>query len=143
VKLGLVVGYSGKHVSVDMDHVLEAERLGFDSVWTAEAYGGDAVTTAAWVLARTSRTQVGTAITQIQARTPARAAGTGDQPEPSVGRPLPSRACSIRTSGCRGLARRSVRAPALADSGVRLSHPPDSLDRLALVPVSAYSISRP
>jgi F420-dependent oxidoreductase-like protein len=76
MKLGLVLGYSGKRVTVDMAPILEAERLGFDSVWTAEAYGSDAVSTAAWVLSRTTRIQVGTAIMQMPARTPACAAGT-------------------------------------------------------------------
>jgi len=76
MKLGLVLGYSGKRVQIDMSPVLEAERLGFDSVWTAEAYGSDAVGTAAWVLAQTTRIRVGTGIMQMPARTPACAAGT-------------------------------------------------------------------
>ena len=76
MKLGLVLGYSGKRVTLDMAPILEAERLGFDSVWTAEAYGSDAVSTAAWVLSRTTRIHVGTAIMQMPARTPACAAGT-------------------------------------------------------------------
>ncbi|HVN37180.1 MAG TPA: LLM class F420-dependent oxidoreductase [Myxococcota bacterium] len=76
MKLGLVLGYSGKRVHIDMEPVLEAERLGFDSVWTAEAYGSDAVSTAAWVLSRTTRIHVGTGIMQMPARTPACAAGT-------------------------------------------------------------------
>ena len=59
-----------------MPLVLEAERLGFDSVWSAEAYGSDAVTTVAWVAARTERIDVGTAIMQIPARTPAATAMT-------------------------------------------------------------------
>ena len=53
-----------------MDEILEAERLGFDSAWTAEAYGSDALTPAAWILARTSLINVGTAIMQAPARTP-------------------------------------------------------------------------
>ena len=76
MKLGLVTGYSPAHMSVPMDLVLEAERLGFDSVWTSEAWGSDAVTPAAWILARTSRIKVGTAIIQMAARTPACAAMT-------------------------------------------------------------------
>jgi F420-dependent oxidoreductase-like protein len=59
-----------------MNRVLEAERLGFDSVWTSEAYGSDAVAPAAWVLARTTQIKVGTAIMQMPARTPAMAAMT-------------------------------------------------------------------
>ena len=56
--------------------MLEAERLGYDSVWTAEAYGSDAVTPATWIAARTERVAVGTAIMQIAARTPAMTAMT-------------------------------------------------------------------
>src|SRR6516164_6493625 len=55
MKLGIVLPYSGADMSIPIDRVLEAERLGFDSVWTSEAYGSDAVTPAAWVLARTTR----------------------------------------------------------------------------------------
>ncbi|HEX5064782.1 MAG TPA: LLM class F420-dependent oxidoreductase, partial [Myxococcota bacterium] len=76
MNLGLVLGYSGKRVSIDMEPVLEAERLGFDSVWTAEAYGSDAVSTAAWVLSRTTKIKVGTGIMQMPARSPACTAGT-------------------------------------------------------------------
>ena len=50
--------------------------MGYDSVWTAEAYGNDAVTSAAWVLAHTSKIRVGTAIMQMPARTPAMCAMT-------------------------------------------------------------------
>ncbi len=76
MKLGIVLGYSGSGMELPMDLVLEAERLGFDSVWTSEAYGSDAISPAAWVLARTSRIKVGTAIIQMSARTPAMAAMT-------------------------------------------------------------------
>ncbi len=76
MKLGILLGYAGKRVSLDMAPILSAERLGFDSVWTAEAYGSDAVSTAAWVLAQTTRIKVGTAIMQMPARTPACTAGT-------------------------------------------------------------------
>jgi F420-dependent oxidoreductase-like protein len=59
-----------------MPLVLEAERLGFSSLWSAEAYGSDAVSMITWVAARTSRIDVGTAIMQIPARTPATTAMT-------------------------------------------------------------------
>ncbi|HEX2486700.1 MAG TPA: LLM class F420-dependent oxidoreductase, partial [Myxococcota bacterium] len=49
----------------------EAERLGYDSVWTAEAWGSDAFTPLAWIGAHTSRIQLGTAVVQLSARTPA------------------------------------------------------------------------
>lgn len=70
MKLGMAIGYSGSEFQLPMDNVLEAERLGFTSVWTAEAYGSDALTPAAWILARTSRIKVGTGIMQVPARTP-------------------------------------------------------------------------
>src|ERR1700688_2073604 len=76
MKLGIVLGYSGADGSWSIDRVLEAERLGFDSAWTSEAYGSDAVTPAAWVLARTTKIKVGTAIMQMPARTPAMTAMT-------------------------------------------------------------------
>lgn len=70
MRLGFVAGYGVAQASLPMDLVLEAERLGFHSVWTSEAYGTDAVSTAAWILARTTRIRVGTAIMQMPARTP-------------------------------------------------------------------------
>ncbi|MBI2015549.1 MAG: LLM class F420-dependent oxidoreductase, partial [Candidatus Rokubacteria bacterium] len=76
MKLALSQGYSGATLSGDVSKVLEAERLGYDSVWTAESYGSDAVTTIAWIAARTTRIHVGTAIMQIAARTPAASAMT-------------------------------------------------------------------
>ena len=76
MKLAMNLSYSGSKLSIDTDCVLEAERLGYDSVWSAEAYGSDAVTPAAWIAARTTRIHVGTAIMQIAARTPAMTAMT-------------------------------------------------------------------
>ncbi len=71
-----MAGYSPAQIDLPMAQILEAERLGFDSVWTSEAYGSDAVSAAAWILARTSRITVGTAIMQMAARTPTCAAMT-------------------------------------------------------------------
>ena len=76
MKLGIIAGYSPAKMALPMDSILEAERLGFDSIWTAEAYGSDAVTPAAWILANTTKIRVGTAIMQMSARTPACAAMT-------------------------------------------------------------------
>lgn len=70
MQLGLMAGYSPAQLHLPMDLVLEAEALGYHSVWTAEAYGTDAVSPAAWILARTERIRVGTAIMQMPARTP-------------------------------------------------------------------------
>src|SRR4029077_17524646 len=64
------------HAGIDMEHVLEAERLGFDAAWEGEACGTDAVSPVAGVLARTERIKAGTSIMQMPARTPACAAMT-------------------------------------------------------------------
>jgi F420-dependent oxidoreductase-like protein len=61
---------------VNLPLIQEAERLGFDSVWTAEAYGSDAITPLCWIGAHTSRIKLGTAIMQMPARTPAMTAMT-------------------------------------------------------------------
>src|SRR5271167_2731231 len=61
---------------IDMDLVWEAERLGYEAVWCGEAYGTDAVSPVAWVLAQTKRIKAGTAILQMPARTPTCAAMT-------------------------------------------------------------------
>ena len=76
MRLGLSIGYSGSRISIDMPLVLEAERLGFYSVWTAEAWGSDAVSPAVWIAAHATKIHVGTAVMQIPARTPAMAAMT-------------------------------------------------------------------
>jgi F420-dependent oxidoreductase-like protein len=76
LKLAVSALAMGAKASIDVDLIRHAESLGFDSAWTAEAYGNDAVTTATWVLAHTTRMKVGTAIMQMPARTPAMAAMT-------------------------------------------------------------------
>jgi len=76
MKLGLISGYSGRKINIPIDHVKHAESLGYESIWTAEAWGSDAVTPAAWILAQTTKIKAGTAIMQMPARTPAMAAMT-------------------------------------------------------------------
>src|SRR3954467_8624297 len=78
LKLGLNTGYwpsrpPGPPPGIEAT-IAEAERLGFDSVWTAEAYGSDVLTPLAWWGARTSRIRLGTSIMQMAARTPAASA---------------------------------------------------------------------
>ena len=70
MKLGMTIGTGGNTPRIDMELVLEAERLGYEAVWSGEAYGTDAVTPVAWVLARTTRIKAGTGIMQMPARTP-------------------------------------------------------------------------
>lgn len=74
MKLGLVIGYSGAQMSVPVESVQLADRLGYDSVWTGEAYGSDAMTPLAYLAALTENIRLGTSIIQIAARTPANAA---------------------------------------------------------------------
>jgi F420-dependent oxidoreductase-like protein len=76
MRLGLNVGYSGSRLDLPMDMILEADRLGYYAVWTAEAYGSDSVTPLAWIGARTQNIHLGTAVMQMPARTPANTAMT-------------------------------------------------------------------
>jgi F420-dependent oxidoreductase-like protein len=75
MKLAITLKISPQ-TGVDMETVREAERLGFEAVWCGEAYGTDAVSPTAWVLAQTKRIKAGTSIMQMPARTPACAAMT-------------------------------------------------------------------
>ena len=71
MKLGVTLGYWGAQPPADpLATAQEAERLGFDSVWTAEAWGSDAFTPLAWIGAHTSRIKLGTSVVQLSARTP-------------------------------------------------------------------------
>jgi F420-dependent oxidoreductase-like protein len=76
MKLATMIKFLPDHAGIDIDLVLEAERLGYDAVWAGEAYGTDAVSPVAWVLAHTGRIKAGTSIMQMPARTPACAAMT-------------------------------------------------------------------
>ena len=71
MKLGLILGYSGARVEIPIDLVRLAENLGYDSVWTSEAYGSDAMTPLAWIAAQTSRIRLGTSVAQLAGRPPA------------------------------------------------------------------------
>ncbi len=75
MKLAITLKFSPAS-GVDMDLVREAERLGYEAVWAGEAYGTDAVTPIAWVLAQTNKIKAGTSIMQMPARTPTCAAMT-------------------------------------------------------------------
>ena len=71
LKLGVQLGYWGAQKPVNHVEVAqEAERLGYDSVWTAEAWGSDAFTPLAWIGAQTERIRLGTSVVQLSARTP-------------------------------------------------------------------------
>jgi F420-dependent oxidoreductase-like protein len=78
MRLGVHIGYWGLGLSApeQLELVREAERLGYDSVWTAEAYGSDAVTILAWLAAQTERIRLGSAILQMPGRSAAMTAMT-------------------------------------------------------------------
>ena len=78
MRLGLHIGYWGLGMSAQeqLDLVLEAEKLGYDSVWTAEAYGSDAATILAWLAGQTERVKLGSAIFQMPGRSAAMTAMT-------------------------------------------------------------------
>ncbi|HKX30366.1 MAG TPA: LLM class F420-dependent oxidoreductase [Blastocatellia bacterium] len=76
MQLGLNVGYWGSSPVDNVALTQEADRLGFHSVWTAEAYGSDAVSPLVWLAAKTEKIRVGTAILQMTARVPAMTAMT-------------------------------------------------------------------
>ncbi|TXS95910.1 LLM class F420-dependent oxidoreductase [Parahaliea maris] len=71
MKLGLQLGYWGAQPPPDfIERAVEAENLGYDSVWTAESWGNDCFTPLAWIGARTERIRLGTSVAQLSARTP-------------------------------------------------------------------------
>lgn len=76
MRLGLMLGYAARTIELPVELVREADRLGVYSVWTAEAYGSDAVSPLAWLGALTERIKLGTAIMQMSGRTPANTAMT-------------------------------------------------------------------
>src|SRR5437763_6895738 len=92
MKLGVHIGYWGLGLSSDdqLKIVREAERLGYDSVWTAEAYGSDAATVLGWLAGQTSRIRLGSGIFQMPARSAAMTAMTAASIDQlSGGRMLP------------------------------------------------------
>ena len=78
MKLGVHIGYWGLGLTSQdqLEIVQEAERLGYDCVWTAEAYGSDAATVLGWLAGQTSTIKIGSAIFQMPARSPAMTAMT-------------------------------------------------------------------
>lgn len=71
MRLGMMIGYSGKRIALPIEMIQEADRLGYYAVWSAEAYGSDSVTPLAWIGALTQNIRLGSAIMQMPARTPA------------------------------------------------------------------------
>ena len=76
MRLGIMTGYSGAKLELPIEMIKEADRLGYYAVWTAEAYGSDCITPLTWIGAQTQQINLGTAIMQMPARTPAMTAMT-------------------------------------------------------------------
>src|SRR5688572_13445395 len=76
MRLGIMIGYAAGEITLPVELVQEADRLGLYAVWTSEAYGSDAVSPLAWLGAQTERIHLGTAIMQMPGRTPANTAMT-------------------------------------------------------------------
>ena len=76
MKLGISLGFGGKEFKLPVEQVLRAEALGYDSVWSAETYGSDAMSPLAYLAAVTKKIRLGTGIAQLAARTPANLAMT-------------------------------------------------------------------
>ena len=70
MKLGCAIEYAGRSVEVPIDKIKWLESIGYDSVWTAEAYGSDAITPLAFIAAHTEKIRLGTGVIQVGARTP-------------------------------------------------------------------------
>lgn len=86
MKLCLNIGYSGAKLDIPIDRIRRAEEIGFDTVWTSEAYGSDAITPLAWIGAQTKRIRLGTNIAQLSARTPANLAMSAQTIDAMCGR---------------------------------------------------------
>ena len=124
MKLGYSIGYwAGGPPPGAAEAIAEAERLGFDSIWTAEAYGSDALTPLAWWGARdASACSLGTAIVQMSRAHAGRHGDGGDDDRPPLGRALHPRPRRVGPAGGRGLVRPAVRQAARAHPRVRRDH---------------------
>ena len=123
LKLGLNTGYWGAGPAYGaVEAIAAADELGYDSIWTAEAYGSDALTPLAWWGAATKNVRLGTAIMQMS-RAPADRDGDGRADDgPPQRRALHRRARRLRAAGRRGLVRDAVREAARPHARVRADH---------------------
>src|ERR1700733_440064 len=129
MKLGAYLGYwlPGQEPADQLAFAVEAERLGYDSVWAAEAYGSDAATVLAWLAAGTSKIKLGSAIFQMPARSAAMTAMTaatidnisGGRMVLGIGSSRPPGGGGGHAAGGGGVAGAAVRAPVATDPRVR------------------------
>ena len=97
MRLAISCGYAGMGLGNDtLDLVREAERLGYEQAWVAEAYGSDAPTVLGWLAGQTTTIGLGAGVMQIPARTPAMTAMTAATLDTLVRRAVPPRARGLR-----------------------------------------------
>ena len=120
VSMGYVLGSSGDDV---VALAREAERLGYAVAWVAEAYGSDAATVLSYVAAKTERIDIGAAVFQIPARTPAMTAMTAATLDLLSGGRFRLGLGAVRPAGVRGMARRPLRQATRAHPRVRRGGP--------------------
>ena len=136
MKLGVHVGYWGLGLKPDeqLSIVQEAERLGYDSVWAAEAYGSDAATVLAWLAAGTSKIKLGSAIFQMPGAERRDDGDDGGHARPDLRRADAAGDRRVRPPGGGGLARPAVRQAAPAHARVRGGRAQGAVAREARVP---------
>ena len=105
-------------------YVVEAERMGVDMVWVAEAWGSDAASPLGYLAARTSRIQLGSGVFQLGVRSAGDDRADGADAGRDVGQPVRARARHVGPTGDGRAARRSVRPPARADARDARRDPP-------------------
>ena len=98
MKLGLQLGYWGAQPPSNDAEVAAAERAGYDTVFTAEAWGSDAYTPLAWWGRHTTTLRLGTSVVQLSARTPSVRDGRSDT-RPPIGRPAHPRTGGVGSAG--------------------------------------------
>ncbi len=131
MRLGLALGYWGRGPNPGhLELARTAEEFGYDSVWTAEAWGSDAFTPLTWIAAHTSRIRLGTARRADGRAHPHRHRHARPHPGPPLGRPDDAGPRAVGAAGRRGLVRPPVPLqPAHRDPGVRRRHPPSAAPR--------------
>ncbi len=136
MKLGVNIGYWGLGLSSadQLEIVQEAERLGYDSVWAAEAYGSDAATILGWLAGPDERIRLGSAIFQMPAPVGRDDRDDRGDARPALGRAHAARHRLVGPAGGRGLARPALRPPAAAHARVRRGRPQGARARAARVP---------
>ena len=132
MKLGLLGGYSGRKISIPIDQVRHAESLGYDSFWTSEAYGSDAVSPAAWIPGADREAPRRHRHHADAGPLPRHDRHDGDDAGRTLGRPLHARPRRIRPAGRRRLARGPVRQAGHAAARVHQDRQADHRPRGAV-----------